>query len=111
MYIGIRMSSEKLVRTTKITFVAEGPILPGSVSTAKSQCGTPNCVCKASPPKLHGTYYRWTGVIEGKRTTKTISKQMAEECKRRIKNYRALQRELERILEQALANAPWAEPQ
>ncbi len=68
------MSSKKLARTTKITIVAEGPILPGSVSTAKSQCGKPNCACKASPPKLHGTYYRWTGFLKGKRTTKTISK-------------------------------------
>ena len=85
MYRGIRMSSKKLARTTKISIVAEGPILPGSVSTAKSQCGKPNCACKASPPKLHGTYYRWTGFLKGKRTTKTISKEAAEECERRIK--------------------------
>jgi hypothetical protein len=106
-----RIAKVKMPRGTNIVIRARGPILPGSISTANSRCGTPNCVCKASPPKLHGTYYRWTGVIEGKRTTKTISKQMAEECERRIRNYRALQRELERILEQALAHAPWAEPQ
>jgi len=45
------------------------------------------------------------------RTTKTISKQMAEKCRRRIKNYRALQYELERILEYSLAIASWDEPQ
>ena len=106
-----RIANVKAPRGTNIVICARGPILPGSISTAKSRCGTPNCVCKASPPKLHGTYYRWTGVIDGKRTTKTISKQMAEECKRRIKHYRALQRELERTLERSLANAPWAEPQ
>jgi hypothetical protein len=105
------IANVKMPRGTKIVTRIRGPILPGSISTAKSRCGTPNCVCKASPPKLHGPYYRWTGFIKGKRTTKTISKQMAEECRRRIKNYRALQRELERILEQSLANAPWAEPQ
>lgn len=77
------MSSKKLTGANKITIVAEGPILPGSVSTAKSQCGKPNCACKASPPKLHGTYYRWTGFLNGKRTTKTISKEAAEECERR----------------------------
>jgi len=98
-------------RGTNIVIRARGPILPGSISTAKSQCGNPNCACKASPPKLHGTYYRWTGFIEGRRTTKTISKLMAEECRRRIKNYRALQRELGRILEDSLDNAPGAEPQ
>ena len=38
------------------------PLLPGSLSTARSTCGKPNCACKAKPPKLHGPYYRWTGL-------------------------------------------------
>jgi hypothetical protein len=109
MYKGIRMSSKKLARTTQITIVAEGPILTGSVSTANSQCGKPNCACKASPPKLHGTYYRWTGFLKGKRTTKTISKEAAKECERRIKNYRALQGQLDQLVAEALENAPWEE--
>jgi len=95
------------VSRIKITIVVDGPILPGSISTAKSQCGKSNCACKASPPKLHGTYYRWTGVLDGKRTTKTISKEVARECERRIKKYRALQDKLDEILQDALANAPW----
>src|SRR5260370_17688429 len=94
---------------TKIPIVADGPLLPGSISTAKTQCGKPNCACKASPPKLHGTYYRWTGLIKGKRTTKTISKEVAQECQRRIENYRALQDKLDHIVEDALANAPSTE--
>ena len=52
------------------------PILPGSISTAMSQCGKDGCGCKKKrSPRLHGTYYRWTGFIDGKRTTKTISKE------------------------------------
>ena len=102
------MSSKKSARTTQITIVAKGPILPGSVSTANSQCGKPHCACKASPPKLHGTYYRWTGFLKGKRTTKTISKEAAEEAQRRI-IYRALQGQLDQLVEQALENAPWKE--
>jgi hypothetical protein len=101
MLYNIRMS------ITKISIVSNGPILPGSISTARSQCGKPNCVCKAKPPKLHGTYYRWTGVLEGKRTTKTISKEVAEECEKRIENYRALQEKLDKILQEALIEAPW----
>ena len=104
MYNYIRMSR------TKITLVAQGPILPGSISTAQSQCGKPHCACKASPPKLHGTYHRWTGLIAGKRTTKTISKEVAQECERRIRNYRTLQSKLDRIVENALTHAPWNEP-
>jgi hypothetical protein len=94
-------------RKTRIAIVAEGPILPGTISMAISKCGKPNCACKAIPPKLHGPYYRWTGFMNGKQTTKTISQKVAEECQRRINNYRALQKKLEQIVEDAFANAPW----
>ena len=104
MYIGIRMQAEKeKIIKLEVTL----PLLPGSVSTASSTCGKPNCACKENPPKLHGIYYRWTGTLEGRRTTKTISKETAEECQRRIRNYRRLQRQIEKLLSQALAQAPW----
>jgi hypothetical protein len=84
------------------------PILPGSISTAKSRCGNKGCGCrKKKSPRLHGTYYRWTGFINGKRTTKTISKEAAQECKRRITRFRKFQKELDALLTQALRNAPW----
>ena len=104
------MSSPKISATTTITIQAKGPILPGSISSTKSQCGKPNCACKTSPAKLHGTYYRWTGFIAGKRTTKTISKQQAEECERRIKNYRALQHKLDQNHRGRPSQCPWNQP-
>lgn len=86
------------------------PILPGSISTANSQCGKEGCACKKRrSPRLHGTYYRWTGFIDGKRTTKTISKEVAQECERRINNLRKLQHEINALLAQALAKAPWTQ--
>jgi hypothetical protein len=84
------------------------PILPGSISTARSQCGTEGCACrKKRAPRLHGTYYRWTGYINGKRTTKTISKKVALECKRRINKFRQLQKQIDALLAEAVRNAPW----
>jgi hypothetical protein len=103
------MSSKKTAAGTTITIRAQGPILPGSLSTAQSPCGKPNCACHTNPAKLHGPYYRWTGFLAGKRTTKTISKPLAEECERRIKNYRALEHQLQQIIEDALVHAPWNE--
>lgn len=91
----------------KITISIDGPILPGSISTAESTCGQPNCACKGKPPKLHGPYYRWTGWIDGKRTTRTISKEMAQECLKRIKNYRLLQQRLAEVIGEAVEAAPW----
>jgi hypothetical protein len=85
----------------------EWPVLPGSVSTARSRCGKPHCACKGKPPRLHGAYYRWTGFIDGKRTTKTISRQTALECQRRIHNFRKLKREIERLVRASLGDAPW----
>ena len=76
-------------------------------SLAASTCGKPHCACKAHPPKLHGVYYRWTGFLQSQRTTKTLSKELVQECQNRIKNYRKFQRQIEKILAQALAEAPW----
>ena len=92
-----------------MTITFKIPILSGSVSTAKSQCGKPNCACKKSPRNLHGTYDRWTGIIDGKRTTKTIAKDVADECEKRIKNYRALEEKIKKIIEKANEEAPWNE--
>lgn len=86
----------------------DGPVLPGSVSTARSRCGKPKCACRGKPPRLHGPYYRWTGFIGGKRTTKTISREAAMECQRRIRRFRELRRKIERLLCESLASAPWA---
>src|SRR3954454_15471293 len=102
MYIYIRLS------TMKNRIDIDWPILPGSISTARSQCGNKGCACrKKRSPRLHGTYYRWTGFIGGKRTTRTISKEIAQECKRRIRKFRKLQKEIDTLLAQALWNAPW----
>ena len=88
-----------------------GPILPGCISKAMSRCGKPNCACKDKPPKLHGPFYRWTGFIDGKRTTRTISKEDAVESERRIKNYRKMKKEIDALLEMALKDAPWTKAQ
>ncbi len=95
------------IRAMKRSIAFEWPILPGSVSTARSRCGKPNCACKGKSPRLHGAYYRWTGFIDGKRTTRTISREAALECQRRIRNFRKLQREIERLVRVALGQAPW----
>ena len=85
------------------------PLLPGSLSTARSTCGKPNCACKAKPPKLHGPYYRWTGFLEGKRTTKTLTAEQARECNKRIAHFRTLEKQIRRLVRQALQEAPWNE--
>lgn len=91
----------------KITLQITLPLLPGSLSTARSTCGKPNCACKAKLPKLHGPYYRWTGFLQGKRTTKTLTPEQARQCRRGIANYRALEKQIHQLLRQAFKEAPW----
>jgi hypothetical protein len=103
-------AKKSLPTANKITLQITLPLLPGSLSTARSTCGKPNCACKAKPPKLHGPYYRWTGFLEGKRTTKTLTPEQARACKKRIANYHALEKQIQHLLHQALQQAPWREP-
>jgi hypothetical protein len=88
----IKMSREKIIITSP------GPILPGTISTAHSKCGKPTCRCRQDPKYLHGPYYRWIGWINGKPTTKNISEETAQECQRRIENYKELQKKSRRPL-------------
>lgn len=91
----------------KIIIKTEGPLLPGSISTAKSRCGKELCSCQVKPRKLHGTYYRWTGILDGKRTTKTISQEVARECEKRIDRYKKFKKKIDSLLKKALSDAPW----
>ncbi len=91
----------------KIKIILDEPILPGCVSIGKNKCGKANCACMASPPKLHGPYYRWTGTINGKFTSRVITKELAEECRKRINNYEKLKKEIKKMLDDGIKNAPW----
>jgi len=99
--------SSKIIRKGKLFLKATIPLMPGTISIAYAKCGKPNCICKARKPQLHGPYYRWTGAIDGKKTTKTQPKIEAKECARRISNYRKLQMEIDKLLKKSLKNAPW----
>ena len=92
----------------KIIIKSRGPILPGTISTATAKCGKAGCRCNSGKTEyLHGPYYRWSGIIDGKLTTKTISKEIAGKCEERIGNYRDLQKKLDEILKKAILEAPW----
>lgn len=111
MYIYISMRAKNTTKFKPVQIEVKGPILPGSISTAISTCGRPQCRCHQDPDKRHGPYYRWTGFLEGKRTTKTISQEEALQCEAQIKNYRELQKTINDFVVQSLKNAPWTKLQ
>ena len=85
----------------------EWPMLHGAISTAMAKCGKKNCKCRKDPKFLHGPYYRWTGRLDGKLTTKTITEEIAKECKIRIKRYQRLQKKIDKLLKEGADSAPW----
>lgn len=85
------------------------PILNGSVSTAVAKCGQDNCHCHTDKTAMHGPYYRWIGNINGKKTTKTVTRKTAKECRRRIRNYLHLQTVIAQLLDEAIDSAPWTQ--
>lgn len=91
----------------KITVIIDGPIMQGCVSTATGKCGKQNCACMTNPKKIHGPYWRWTGLINGKRTTRRLSDESAKECQKKIDNYTKLQKRIKELLNNELKNAPW----
>ena len=46
-----------------------------------------------------------------KPTTKNISEETAQECRRRIENYKELQKKIEKTIADALDQAPWTHAQ
>ena len=95
--------SKKKIKTLNFDW----PILHGAVSTAKAKCGQKNCRCHTDKKALHGPYYRWIGNINGKKTTRTISKEAALECQRQIRNYEELQKQIAQLLKEVIDSAPW----
>jgi hypothetical protein len=52
-----------------------GYILRGSVCQRRTACGSPGCQCHADPPQLHGPYWQWNTKVNGKPTTRVLTKE------------------------------------
>ena len=91
----------------KITISVLGPILPGTLVATMASCGKENCACSSDKTKLHGPYYRWTGIINGKRTTIALSLKIFMECRLRNARYKKFIKKFDSVMKHALENAPW----
>lgn len=80
----------------------------GSVLKVFLPCGKQGCRCQATPPKLHGPYYRWTRKVRGKTITRHVGAKQARLLRQWIANGRRVDvvlRRLERISEDAIDRA------
>ena len=92
---------------TKMDIVFDGPLMRGWVYTSGNKCRDPRCSCQSDPSKRHGLYYRWSGTVNGKLMTRSISKEAAEECQRRIANYKAVLKKIDELVNNEIAKEPW----
>lgn len=73
--------------------------IPGSIRTIYQPCGQANCRCKNGKKHWHGPYYLWGRRINGRLTSKTISKSDLPLYRRWIKNKTKLKTIVAEILD------------
>lgn len=100
------MSRKKI---KKISLELNWPAMPGSVSETSGKCGNKSCRCQKNPSYIHGPYYRWTGKLNGRNTSVILTKEEAEECKKRVKRWRRLEQKVAILAQKGISRAPWEE--
>jgi hypothetical protein len=79
-----------------------GDLRPGSLSTQYNVCGSPGCLCKASPPVKHGPYYQVSYTRKGKSSTKFVKKEDLPEVRKQLKNYQCMKLLMEKWIDLAI---------
>jgi len=85
-----RRQIENRIQRIKERIAAIDRIHPGTLSRQYNVCGTPNCQCKADPPRKHGPYYQISFSWHGKSTSRFVKKKDLSRVKRQIKNYKRI---------------------
>ena len=83
-----------------------GYMLRGTVSKRLTRCGNRGCQCRAEPPQLHGPYWQWSALADGKTVTRLIAAEQVPAYQEWIDNRRRaeeLLRQLQEISSQAAA--------
>lgn len=65
--------------------------VPGSLRTIYSRCGRSYCACQTDKKARHGPYILWDRKVNGKLTSKMVSKKMAVQIKKWIENRNKLE--------------------
>ena len=82
---------------------AQGPMRPGSLSRQYNVCGKPGCRCKdPKQPRRHGPYYQLNYVYRGKKTSKFIRREVLQQVRAELANYKRFRRLTEQWIGLAL---------
>ena len=79
---------EKRITKVKSELMSLGEMHPGSLSQQYNVCGVKNCRCKDKEnPQKHGPYYQLSYTMNGKSSSRFISKENLPECQKQVDNY------------------------
>ena len=90
------------IERVKAEIAKLGDLRPGKVSVQYNTCGTPNCRCKADPPKRHGPYYQLNYTRGGRSRTETVHPEHLAQVEAQTKNYQELQTLLDQWIDAAI---------
>ena len=94
---------EARIAQLKTQLQAQGPMRPGSLSRQYNVCGKPGCCCKdPKHPRRHGPYYQLNYVYRGKKTSKFIRKEILNQVRTELANYKKFRRLTEQWIGLAL---------
>lgn len=79
-----------------------GELRPGSISRQYNVCGTPDCRCKADPPRKHGPYYQISFTRKGRSRSEYLRPADVALVRRQLRNYQRLRRLMDAWIEAAL---------
>lgn len=94
---------EQKYRSLTAELGALGFISPGSLVLRETSCGKSGCKCQGDPPRLHGPYYQWSRVVDGKTVSRRLTVAQAELYEEWIANRRLLKQIVEEMDEVSAA--------
>ena len=98
-----RHQIEARIARIKTQLQAQGPMRPGSLSRQYNVCGKAGCRCKdPKHPRRHGPYYQLNYVYRGKKTSKFIRREILDQVRIELANYKKFRRLTEQWIGLAL---------
>lgn len=82
-------NTKSRIQEIKSELMTIGEMRPGSLNQQYTVCGKENCRCKdPAKPRKHGPYYQLSYVHRGKSTSQFIQKNLVENVKMQLVNYK-----------------------
>jgi hypothetical protein len=89
---------EKKLQAVKMKIINLGVAIPGTIRMIYSKCGKANCACQTDKKARHGPYFLWDRKVNGKLSSKMVSREMAKKIKIWIENRKRLEFLIHEIL-------------